>query len=522
MRVVHLCFRLHEPFGLRKFVDDGADSGYFESKAEFAQANAEIYQPLFAFLERNTQKFRGFNFSLLVSGSWLELAERYDNSLIERLRKLVKLGQVELVAEPLHHSLAFFYDKAELTTQVQMYREKIQKLFGVEGRIFALPELIYNDQVGKWAEDFGFAGMLVGGTPQVLGWHSPNHVYEAMECRYLRLLFCNTMLSQMVVKADPELLAEKRVSEESEETKLMLLAKKFQKCLDLEMLRGNLVNLYFDAGIFQTHRSKGVISFFDELVANWLEIRGNHFVGAAQACVVETPSMALSVKESVSWREDVADVEKKASEGAGLVLQSEADALPPRWLSSAEQVEQSKNLYSLRREILASEDEHIIEDWRRLTAVDYLEDMEQANFRAILTDLKMRVEKAKKAQAVEISRAYTKKRDRGDIDTRPAVDNTVVQVNFGKKSSVGQSAPKTVLKPNLKPAQVSSMRVALAIEDGDEASEQSPIVREEVAPVEAEVVETIEVPVQVKPAKPKGKPEKSRKIRKVIRRLVIE
>lgn len=489
MRVIHLCFQLHEPWGLRKFSGGDSEQGYFEGKAEFMQVNTEVYQPLFAFLERNTQKFRGFRFSLLVSGPWLELAERYDSGLIERLRKLVKLGQVELVVEPWYHSLAFFYDKDELTTQVRMYREKIQKSFGVEGRIFALPELIYNDQVGKWAEEFGFAGMLVGGNQAVLGWHSPNHVYEAMECRYLRLLFQNTVLVRMVTEANPELLVEKRVSEDSEEKKLVLSAQKFQKCLELDMLRGSVVNLYFDAAIFEQQREKGIIGFFDELVASWLKTPGNHFVGAAQACVVETPSMALAVKESVSWREEPEDVAKKAPEVTGIMLQTEVEALPPRWLSSAEQVEQAKSLYRLKREILATEDERIIEDWRKLTAVDYMEGTDFANIQAVLADLKARAEKVKKAQAVEISRAYTKRHDRGNIDVRPAVDNTVVQVNFG-------------VRPVAKP---------ITVETGKSSVQEAEV-------AEAEVEEDTVVPVQTKSAPA----EKPRGIRKVIRRLVIE
>ena len=80
MRVIHLCFQLHEPFGLQKVTSEGEKSDYFDTKAAFAKANAEIYQPLFALLERNTQKFREFRFSLLVSGLWLELAEQYDHA----------------------------------------------------------------------------------------------------------------------------------------------------------------------------------------------------------------------------------------------------------------------------------------------------------------------------------------------------------------------------------------------------------------------------------------------------------
>lgn len=502
MRVIHLCFSLHQSFGLQKNPTESEEQGYFEGKAAFLKDNAEVYQPLFAFLERTTQKYKGFRFSLVISGSWLELAERYDAKLIERLQKLVKLGQVELVAEPYYHSLTFFYDRDELELQVKQYREKIQKLFGVEGRILALPEMIYNDQVGKWAEEFGFAGMLVGGNPAILGWHSPNHVYEAMECRYLRLLFQNTMLATAIAGADSELLVEKLVSEDSEAKKLVLSVQKFQKRLELEMLRGNLVNLYLDAEVFRAQRERGIIAFFDELVATWLEVRGNHFVGAAQACVVETPSMALSVKETVSWREEPIETDVTAPEGTGIVLQSEVEMLPPKWLSQPWQAEQSKALYGLRREILATEDEKIVEDWRKLTAVDYLQGEPKAtqeSMQAVLADLKARAEKVKKAQAVEISRAYTKKRDRGNIDVRPVVDNTVIKVNFGAKRTGGTA----------------SQAVHAVQETADE-----------VVPVQRlhlqESVLEAEVEVQPVEAKQQTVTEKPRGIRKVIRKLVIE
>lgn len=503
MRVIHLCFQLHQPFGLRGPDDAGENKDYFETKAAFAKANAEIYQPLFAFLERNTQKFVGFRFSLLVSGPWLDLAERYDIELIERLRKLVKLGQVELVAEPSGHSLAFFYDRAELTEQVQRYRARIKKLFGVEGRIFALPELVYNDQIGKWAEDFGFAGMLVGGSPEALGWHSPNHVYEAIECRYLRLLFRNTPLSLAIMRADADLLVEKRVSEDLAAKKMVISAQKFQKRLELDMLRGNLVNLYFDAEVFKTQRDKGVIGFFDELVETWLGVQGNHFVGAAQACVAETPSMALSIKESVSWHQEVKDNEREVVPStSALVLQSEAEARPPRWLDQHWQVEQNKALYGLRREILASEDERLIADWRRLTALDYILSPKKTDLQKlqeILADLKTRAEVVKKAQAVEISRAFTKRRDRGNVDVRADVSATAVKINFGA-ARAGGMASRAVHETAKQPETEVPVR-RLHVQEASPSAEKA--------------VKQVAVQKEESKDKPRG-------IRKVIRRLVIE
>ncbi len=83
---------------------------------------------------------------------------------------------------------------------VQQFLDKVGELFDVQGRIMAMPELIYNDEIGKWAEDFGFAGMLVGGALGQMDWRSANHVYEAAECEYLRLLVENRKISEMIAR----------------------------------------------------------------------------------------------------------------------------------------------------------------------------------------------------------------------------------------------------------------------------------------------------------------------------------
>ena len=333
-----------------------------------------------------------------------------------------------------------------------------------------------------------------------------------MECRYLRLLFRNTVLSRAIAEADPELLTEKRVVEDSEEKKLVLSAQKFQKKLELEMLRGNLVNLYLDAVVFQAQRGKGIVSFFDELVANWLEVPGNHFVGAAQACVVETPNLALSVKEAVSWRDEPAEIGQSAN--TGIMLQTEAELQPPRSLSSARQVEQSKALYGLRREILATEDEQIIEDWRRLTAVDYLDDLPaEMNFQAMLTDLQARAETAKKAQAVEISRTYTKKRDRGEIDVRPVAEAESVVEAPTTEAVVEIAEPEVESKSESEFGPGSEDNVV--VQSLSQLAEPQPVkpVDDDPNAVEIKFTRAADLP------KPEPKP---RGIRKVIRKLVIE
>lgn len=518
MRIIQLGFQLHEPF----------------ETESFAQANEEIYQPFLALLERNAQKYgQHLKISVIITGSWLEAAEKHDKKLLDRLQKLVKTGTVELVGTTNYHSLAPFYDLDEATTQVEQYQEKLERLLSKKARILALPELVYSDRIGKWAEEIGFAGMLVGGGQQALGWRSANHVYEVAGCKYLRLLFQNVRLSRMVTQADKQLLAEKKQEDDSK--KLVLSAQKFQKVLDLECLRGNLVNLYFDTKMIRERRQDGIIAFFDELFEKWLAVGGNRFVGAMEACVVETPTTEISVKTATSWREKMqaeiieADPEEQPARKSafGLVLEKELEVQPPHWLGSSLQRGMAREIYGLRKEILASEDENLINDFRKLTAIEILDGLDEkrkAELETRIADLKQRANEVKKTQAVEISRAYTKKRERGEAETVKVKladdhdDTDAVAVSFGAKRGLGvgseamhsvkvKDAATETAVPVRRLTNMRRVDVVSATEVSDGPKDEQKVERAETATPENSADE----------AKPKLK-----KIRKIIKRLVIE
>lgn len=482
MRLIHLCFQLHLPRQTRE-----ADLA-----ARFKEANEQIYQPFLALLERNTQRYAAWHFSVLVSGDWLELAEKYDRDLIERLKKLLKTGRIELINEPFYHSLAFFYNKDELARQVKLYQDKVRDLFGFEGQIFAMPDFIYNNGVGKWAEEFGFAGMLVGGGERVLDFRSANHVYEAAGCEYLRLLFQNRHLVKQVEDASDELLTE---TERDGEKKIVLSAKKFQKKLDLECLRGNLVNLYFDAGIVKRQREKSVISFFDKLIENWLETKGNKFVNAKEACVTEVPTAEVDVRGTVDWREDTEG--EGGDDAMAVVLAKETQYRLPKRLSGKVQEEFGRKLYALGKEVVSTEDEALLAEFRQWTVMDLQESLragDMADWEKEFARLKEKADEAKKKQAVEISQAYTKKRDRG-LD-----EASEVKVNFGKKKAEREVVDAGVV----------------GVEAESETESEPEEVRIEVVPTKIVVDEPeIELPEN-------GGTRKPRRIKKIIKKLVIE
>jgi alpha-amylase len=123
-------------------------------------------------------RYPDFKLSLSISGTFIEQAEAWAPDVLEDFKKIVATGRVEIVTETYYHSLAFFYSRPEFERQVQMHRDKVRELFGVETSVFRNTELAYNDELAQWADAYGFKGILAEGWDPILGWRSPNFVYK--------------------------------------------------------------------------------------------------------------------------------------------------------------------------------------------------------------------------------------------------------------------------------------------------------------------------------------------------------
>lgn len=414
MRALHLFFQLHRPYEIK--TPENFDQGYFGGEAEFRELERTEYQPFFALIERNTQRHAGLKISLAVSGSWLEQAEKWSPALVRRLRKLVESGRVEILAQPHYHSLAAFYDKAEFAAQVELFQKKVASSLGAKCQSLCLPELIYHDKIGKWADEQGFQALLAGDADQILDWRSANYIYEVPGCEKVRVLFQNSALSRAVRLGRHEVMTEGvrqkvepvvggTIDDETKpvsKTKLTAAefvrgmsgtsrpkstkftvgqtetafeadgvwtfsAKKLQKQLEIACLRGNLINLCLDTGIFRDYREQGVVGMFDEFFASWLKVPGNKFVTISEAAALQEPRAIVGVKTTVNWRG-----EAKQCHEAGLVSAKDVRYCPPNWLRNPEQVQMQRELYGLRMAVLSSGDEALALDFGKLTAMDYL------------------------------------------------------------------------------------------------------------------------------------------------------
>ena len=354
MRAICLYLHMHQPWRFEQYsiFEVAHDHNYWDeidyydkqnNQRIFEKVTEKSYRPMLRILERSLEKHEGFKVSLSITGTWLEQAERWAPELIEQIGRMAKTGRCEILAETYYHSMAFFYDREEFEAQVKKHYQKIYQTFGVKPRVFRNTELAYNDELGQWCDERGFTGVVAEGWDKVLGWRSPNHVYRPVGAKKTKLLLKNYRLSDDVAFR----FSNRGWSE------WPLTVEKYQNWVNMDCLRGPLVNLFMDFETYGEHQweDTGIFTFFERFIDSWLKEYDNHFVTVSEACEIEEAQDEISMPEAVTW----ADTERDLS----------------AWMSNEMQQEAMGTLYRLRSAILATGDEKLLEDFRRLTTSDH-------------------------------------------------------------------------------------------------------------------------------------------------------
>lgn len=354
-RGIVLYLHVHQPWRVRKYsiFDTAEKHDYFNEPDLATDRNNErvlrkviekSYQPMNELLETLLNRHPEFRVSLSITGTFIEQAEKWAPEVLESFRRLVATGQVEIVAETYYHSLAFFYSMEEFERQVRMHREKIRELFGVETQVFRNTELSYNDSMAKWADEYGFKGILAEGWDPILEWRSPNHMYRPTGTRDIRLLMKNYKLSDDVAF---------RFGNRGWE-QWPLNANTYSEWMNAAITDSQLVNLFMDYETFGEHQWKdtGIFDFFEDFVSKWLSNPENTFYTPSEAIAAHEPVGEISMPHTVTW----ADTERDLT----------------AWLGNSMQQEALRHLYALEDDILRSGDLELISDWRKLQTSDHV------------------------------------------------------------------------------------------------------------------------------------------------------
>jgi len=350
--MVSLCFyfQVHQPCRLKKnysFFDIGWNHFYEDddnNREICNKVSQKCYLPTNAIMLDLIRKHEGkFKISYSISGVALDQFEKYNPDVLRSFQELAKTGCVEFINETYYHSLSFIFEKDEFKKQVLKHRDRVKELFNQKTSTFRNTELIYCNELATYIEKLGFKTILAEGADQVLGWRSPNFLYQPKDCYKLNLLMKNYKLSDDIAFR----FSNKGWGE------YPLTADKYVSWLHGLNGNGELINLFMDYETFGEHQweDTGIFEFLKVLPEKVLAHPDFQFITPSEASLHYTPVSKVDVPYYVSW----ADIERDLTAWMGNPLQDCAFEM----------------IYRLKDEVMATKDENLISVWRKLQTSDH-------------------------------------------------------------------------------------------------------------------------------------------------------
>lgn len=348
MKAICFYFQIHQPFRLKRyrFFDIGNDHYYddeFTNEDILSRIAHRSYIPAAESLLRMIEESKGkFRCAISLTGVVIEQLEIYVPEFLDLLKKLADTGCVEFLAETYSHSLASLIDPEEFEAQVKAHDQLIYEKFGQHPKVLRNTELIYCDEMAPMIHSMGYKGVITEGAKHILGWKSPNYVYQAASCPKLKLLLKNDKLSDDIAR---------NFSNTSWEA-YPLTADKYIDWIASTPADEQVVNLFMNLetfGDFQP-RETGIFQFLEALPRFAAE-RGVEFITPSDAISKLKPVAELSVLHPISWADEARDTSA--------------------WLGNQLQNEAFQKLYSVSERVRLCQDRRLKQDWYYLQAADH-------------------------------------------------------------------------------------------------------------------------------------------------------
>ncbi len=350
--MISVCFyfQVHQPMRLdprHSFFDIGRSHHYRDETANreiMRKVADKCYLPTNRMMLDLIEAFKGdFRISYAITGVALEQFQEYCPEVLDSFRELADTGCVEFIGETHYHSLAFLFSQKEFRRQVLMHGRILEEFFGSKPVTFRNTELIYNNDLALEIEKMGYKVILAEGADQVLGWRSPNFIYQPAGCSKLKAMLKNYRLSDDVAF---------RFSDQGW-NEWPVTTDKFSRWVHAVAGSGEVVNLFMDYETIGEHQweDTGIFQFFRSLPASILSRGDFAFRTPAEAAANLDPMAQLDVPYFTSW----ADLERDVT----------------AWLGNPMQDQAAELAYALEDKVLATGDDDLIATWRELLTSDH-------------------------------------------------------------------------------------------------------------------------------------------------------
>jgi alpha-amylase len=219
----------------------------------------------------------------------------------------------------------------------------MQSLFDQTPTTFRNTELIYDNEIAKQAEKLGFKTILSEGVDRILKNRNPNVAYQAPETNDLKILLRNSTFSDDISF---------RFNDKNWQ-EYPLTPKKFIAKLKKYEAQADSINIFLDYETFGEHQNEdtGIFNFLKNLIVECIDVQKYTFKSPKIISNELTANQVYYVEDYISW----ADTERDLS----------------AWLSNSMQFEALHKIYDMRTEVLRTENDDLIEIWRRLQTSDH-------------------------------------------------------------------------------------------------------------------------------------------------------
>ncbi|GAA5220301.1 glycoside hydrolase family 57 protein [Membranihabitans marinus] len=349
MKAICFYFQVHQPYRLRRyrFFDIGKSDHYFDDFANeriMRKVAEKCYLPtnqlMLDLIHQHGDKFK---ISYSISGTALTQFKEYAPDVLASFQRLADTGCVEFLAETYSHSLSALKSKEEFERQVKTQVTMVEELFGQTPKVFRNTELIYSDEISNMVYEMGYKAMLTEGAKHVLGWRSPNFIYNSATSPKLKLLLKNFTMSD-----DIAFRFSNRAWEE-----WPLTTEKYVDWLNQMDDNEEVVNLFMDYETFGEHQwaETGIFDFMRKLPEQVFEKSNFTFKTPSEVAATYQPIAPMNVQYPISWADEERDL--------------------TAWLGNEMQDEAFDRLYSLEEMIEKIDNPKLRHDWHLLQTSDH-------------------------------------------------------------------------------------------------------------------------------------------------------
>ena len=352
MKNICFCFQMHSPYRLKRyrFFEIGHDHYYYDDMATEEHVNWLVqtsYMPLCQTIKDMINLSKGkFHCALSVSGTMIEMFERFNPEMIDILKELAVSKCVEFLATPYSYSLASEYNTEEFKKQLKFQGELLERILGVKAQTVWNTELLYTDETAYELNKMGYKAILTEGAKHVISWKSPNRVFTSAGAQKMKVLLRNTGLSDELSFhfSDPGW------------GNFPIDAEKYANQLRALPEGEDIINIWVGAETFGVRQNAGtgIFDFLKALPYFCLE-REIGFITPAEATKKLAAEDVLSSPYPLTWSGEAKDL----SVYAGNDLQQEA----------------IHKLFAVAERVHLCQDKSLKTNWLRLQDVNYLHNM---------------------------------------------------------------------------------------------------------------------------------------------------